>query len=117
MEQEPPPPPEPPEVLVEGPFSLSNTHLSVGYNFLSRVRHRSIFNLGLHGRLELGQDRTPRATLELKVNSYLANQTYSPLISDGKGKCIQFELGLFEWGLKAERGKIQVDNPSEEGRG
>ncbi len=89
----------------------------MGYNFLSRVRHRSIFNLGLHGRLELGQDRTPRATLELKVNSHLANQTYSPLISDGKGKCIQFELGLFEWGLKAERGKIQVDNPSEEGRG
>ena len=91
-------------------------NLSVGYNFLSRVRHRSIFNLGLHGRLELGQDRTPRATLELKVNSHLANQTYSPLIPDGKGKCLQFELGLFGWGLKAEREEIQVDNPSEEGR-
>ena len=117
MEPEPQAPPEPPEVLVEGPLSVSNTYLSVGYNFLSRVRHRSIFNLGLHGRLEVGQDRAPRATLELKVNSHLANQTYFPLILDGKGKCLQLELGLFGWGLKAERGKIQVDNPSEEGRG
>ncbi len=79
---------------------------SVGWNFFTMVRHRSTYHLGLHAQLSVNKDRSLSPSLFLQIKTDQAVQAYSPLLPNGTGTSLQFDLGCYGFGLRAERARL-----------